>query len=31
MTYDELVDKWEDFKKLEQQLNEGFNSSKVQQ
>ena len=31
MTYDELVEKWEEFRKLEQQLNEGFNSSKVQQ
>ena len=31
MTYDELVEKWEEFRKLEQQLNEGFNSSEVQQ
>ena len=31
MTYDELVEKWEEFRKLEQQLNEGFNNSEVQQ
>lgn len=31
MTYDELLEKWKDFKKLEQQLNEGFSSSEVQQ
>jgi len=31
MTYEELVEKWEEFRKLEQQLNEGFNNSKVQQ
>ena len=31
MTYEELVEKWEGFRKLEQQLNEGFNSSEVQQ
>lgn len=31
MTYEELVEKWEEFRKLEQQLNEGFNTSEVQQ
>lgn len=30
MTYDELVEKWEAFRKLEQQLNEDFNNSEVQ-
>lgn len=30
MTYDELLEKWKDFRKLEQQLNEGFASSEVQ-